>query len=114
MFFRRVLLILLSLALPFNGWASVAVVSPCPMQNGMSGHAPMPEMSESCCVDHGKSIDKTGNPCKPGQECQTGVLYVSATAPQTPSFPRSSLSAALPTLSRITAAPSSVWRPPRV
>jgi hypothetical protein len=114
MSFRRVLLILLSLALPFNGWASMAVVDPCPMQSAMADHGPMAQMKDSCCKDHDKSIGKADKPCKPGQECQSSALYVSATAFQTSSLPRSTLSVPLPTLPASTAALSGVWRPPRV
>ena len=52
---RRVLLILLSLALPLNGWASISLASPCPMQ-AVSASVPtaMVDMKGSCCTEHAK------------------------------------------------------------
>lgn len=109
---RRFFIILLVLLLPLNGWAATRLVEPCPMQ--MSNAASFSAMKSGCCEDHGQATDKTSNPCKPGQECQTGALHFTATPVASLEF----LTSAQPSIrltSQIAAAsPAGVWRPPRL
>ncbi len=110
---RRVLLILLSLALPLNGWASVSLASPCPMQMvSTSAHAEMADMKGPCCTEHAKDQKQTSNPCKSGQECQTGALYFASAPLQTASLPQTSSPVNLPIAQLTARAPAVVWRPP--
>lgn len=104
---RRLLLVLLSITLPVYGWASIAVASPCPMQAGSATMKP----GGTCCqdTDHAKS----GNPCKAGQECQTGALYQPTIAAVLPVVPRSTVIATLPEPQLAAGDPAFVWRPPR-
>lgn len=103
---RQTVLVLFSITLPVYGWASVAIASPCPMQMN-----PSSMKSGTCCqdADHAKS----GNPCKAGQECQTGALYQSMTAAAVPVVPQSTLVVLPVNTPYLAAAPTAVWRPPR-
>jgi len=110
---RRILVILLSLALPLNGWAAIRLASPCPMQAvSASAHAEMAEMKGSCCNEHAKDLNKTSNPCKSGQECQTGTLYFASAPVQTAALPRSTSLVILPVTRLAARMPATVWRPP--
>lgn len=103
---RQTLLILLSITLPAYGWASIAIASPCPMQ---MDHSSM--KSGTCCEDTGHA--GSDNPCKTGQECQTGALYQAVTAVSMPVVPQSTLVISPAETQHIAAAPAAVWRPPR-
>jgi hypothetical protein len=105
--FRIALLLMLSVILPIYGWASIAVVSPCPMQA-----APSPMKSSAICCE-GSDHAKSGNACKSGFECQAGSLYQSTAAIIAPAIAQSNL--VIPTLKIQIAVntPASVWRPPR-
>lgn len=110
---RWVVLILLSLALPLNGWASVSIAQPCPMQTmSASAHTGMSGMKGPCCDEHAKDHNKTGNPCKPGQECPTGTLYFSPARLQVTSVTQSSSPVIQPETQLATRVPAVVWRPP--
>jgi hypothetical protein len=112
---RRVLVILISLALPLNGWASIVVPSLCPMQAvSASVHAEMAGMKGPCCTEHGKGHKQTSNPCKSGQECQTGALYFASAPLQTASLPPTSSPVNLPITQLAARAPAVVWRPPLI
>jgi hypothetical protein len=110
--FRRYLLALLVLALPFNGWAVAREPEPCPMKaSAMADHM---AMKARCCKDDVKPGKPLSDPCKPGQECQTGAMYF-----VTPFSPAVAVSLAgqpalLPDSQLASTAPSGVWRPPRV
>jgi hypothetical protein len=104
---RRVLLLMLCLALPFSALQSIAApAAPCPMQaSGM--HKQTTPMGD-CCTDQGKQCGKAG------QQCQSASLL--SMAPSTaPALP---LSRPLLTLSSLelhpVQSPNGVWRPPRV
>ncbi|MFU4581436.1 hypothetical protein ACM71K_30435 [Pseudomonas aeruginosa] len=109
-YLRLCLLLLISLALPFNGMAGIQSPSePCPMQS--AGMAKMLDMGHDCCDDMQDAADH-GKPCKPGLECKTtSVLQVMVVKPATDlasPLAMTSLSEFLPEQ-----APSGVWRPPR-
>lgn len=57
---------------------------------------------------------KPGNPCKSGQECQTGALYQAVAASIEPAVPQTQSLIALPNASLVARAPAAVWRPPRL
>ena len=114
MLLRRFLIcLLLSLAIPVQGIAGMLVHAPaCPMQQshtsakGAEG-CPMPK----CCND-AKTYGKTGNPCKVGQQCQSGYYFPNSLLEvQTPVALSSSVIAhAAPFIPSID--PSGIWRPP--
>lgn len=57
---------------------------------------------------------KPGNPCKSGQECQTGALYQAVAASIESTVPQIQPIIALPNASVVARAPAAVWRPPRL
>ncbi|WP_273825641.1 MULTISPECIES: hypothetical protein [Pseudomonas] len=110
---RRLTLLMLVLALPFNGMAGIdSSVEPCPMQ--AAGMNRMAGMQHDCCQDQdqGQSSHHGSKACKVGQECSTAsVLQVNLAEPAMPfaapgladSYARNLLTRAAPDL----------WRPPR-
>lgn len=102
---RQLLLVLLSLTLPVYGWAAAAIASPCPMQ---TDHSAM--KADTCCQDTDHA--DAGNPCKAGQECQTGALYQAMTAGLVPVVPQSTQVISPAETQLIAAALTAVWRPP--
>ena len=112
---RAFVLLLLSLAVPTYGFASLgASHKPCPMQmHGMAHPAPADAADGmDCCVDL-ETFAKTGNPCKAGQDCHAGQMAPLPTAARAP-LPASE-SAALPwaALAPIGLTGDAFWRPPR-
>lgn len=107
---RHLLTLLLAIALPIMGWASVALpaAQPCPMQAMMQAgdHA-------DCCADKA-TLGKTGQPCKMGQECQSGAHalpdVVVSFVPVLNASPR----VTLPEPFLAHSGPAGVWRPPRL
>lgn len=117
--FRLFLLMLLCLAIPLQGIASVHMRSaPCPMeQSDNMAQMQMADMDQQAMADHDCCNDadtaaKTGKMCKTGQDCPVSALY--------PASVGSSLSLSVaPTtqypslvLTVRTFDASSVWRPP--
>lgn len=69
--FLPLLLAMLVLVLPLRGFAGALLLEPsCPMEHGMSAHQDMAG-AQGCCND-GDEMEKTGKPCKSGQECKVG------------------------------------------
>ncbi|WP_300653918.1 hypothetical protein [Hydrogenophaga sp.] len=114
---RRLLVLVLCLLLPLQGFAAVqGVAAPCPMQGMMAMADEAGEMAESlamddCCNDMA-TFERTGQPCKAVQSCV-------APAAGLPSFP--SLVAQTPVTQDPQApawrslppgATSRLWRPP--
>jgi hypothetical protein len=108
----RYLLALIILTLPFNGWAGARVAEPCPMAaSAMADHT---TTHAPCCEEDAKPGKALSDPCKPGQQCQSGAVYfASPFAPATPA--PLAAQPVLPLDLHIAAtAPPGVWRPPRV
>jgi len=116
---RCLLVLVLCLLLPLQGFAAVqGVAAPCPMQGMMAMADEAGEMAESlaetmddCCNDM-VTFERTGQPCKSVQSCVTSAAGL-------PSFP--SLVAQTPVtqdpqapawLSLPPGATSRIWRPP--
>ncbi len=110
---RLLLILLLSLALPVNGYAALAAVSPyCPMlqDQDMTSLA----AGQAYCCHHGDSGYQHGKPCKCDQMCKTANLFQTVSAksvffplPQWQPLPQS-------TIRVISFDASGVWRPPRL
>lgn len=118
---RLLLVLLLTLAIPFAGSAAVAMptASPCPMPSGMT-HRTVMQPEHDCCqtsVGHDQSGTsskaKSSSPCKPGQECK--ICNVTSPTVTTIGVPPL---AALPVLALAPDTfvpahdPSGLWRPP--
>ncbi len=116
---RRLLILVLCLLLPLQGFAAVqGVAAPCPMQGMMAMEDEAGEMEESldkamddCCNDMA-TFELTGQPCKVVQGCVAPAVGL-------PSFP--SLVAQTPVTQDPQApawrsippgATSRLWRPP--
>jgi hypothetical protein len=84
---RLILLVLLSIAIPLEGFAAVPA-SPCPMRMQATTAATDAAMPDCCDPQHRAAQQKS---CKPGQSCSASGFYI-----------------ALP-VSR----PSAIWHPPR-
>lgn len=118
---RLILVLLLTLALPFAGAAAVGLPmsSPCPMQSGMSRVMAM--SSEHDCCQSSADSDPSGpsakakpsSPCKAGQECQICNLAapVQATLGVHPLAAPPVLTVAADTMVS-SCDPSGLWRPP--
>jgi hypothetical protein len=105
---RLFLLLLLTITLPVTGLASVLPAQMCPMQTQM--HAATAK-KPACCVDSARH----GTPCKAGQACSSNVMSsMPLNAVHMPSVPASGLIIAARNYPALSAAPASVWRPPRV
>lgn len=112
---RLLLILLVSLALPVNGYAALTQtdVSPCcPMQQDQD----MASMAagQACCCHHGDSGNQHGKPCKCDQMCKTANPFQAVAAkpvflplPQWQPLPQSSVRV-------ISFDSSGVWRPPRL
>lgn len=110
---RLLLIVLLSLALPVNGYAALATVSPyCPMQQDPDVTS-MP-VGQACCVHHGDSGDKHGQSCECGQMCKTANPF-QAVAAKSVFFPLPQWPPLLQSTIRVISFDASgVWRPPRL
>ena len=116
---RRLLVLILCLLLPLQGFAATQVVAaPCPMQGVMAMDADVADLAgdmadamEECCNDL-TTFERTGQPCKSVQSCAAPAAGLS-------SFP------SLVALSPVTQNPqapnwrslppgatSRLWRPP--
>jgi hypothetical protein len=106
-FLRRVLLLLLCLALPFSALQSIAApAAPCPMQ--ASGMSTLSNPAGDCCADHSKQCGKAGQPC----QSASLLLMTLNTAPALP-FSRPLLVMGSVELYSVQSV-NGVWRPPRV
>jgi len=116
---RHVLVLLLCLLLPLQGFASLQVTaSPCPMQDMMAMEEEASETAktlaqamEDCCNDMA-TFERTGQPCKSAQSCvvpAAGLPSFPSLVAQTPvtQDPRAPAWRSLPP-----GATSRLWRPP--
>ncbi|BBP04354.1 hypothetical protein TPL01_28760 [Sulfuriferula plumbiphila] len=110
---RLLLILLFSLALPVNGYAALATVSPyCPMQQDQDMTS-MP-VAQACCCQHGGSGDPHGKPCKCDPMCKT-VNPFQAVAAKSVFFPLQQGQPLLQSTIRVISCDASgVWRPPRL
>ncbi|NMG45424.1 hypothetical protein GPA22_17050 [Aromatoleum toluvorans] len=115
--FRRLLALLLIVALPAYAWAAVGLPEACGIQAVPTAQAAAP--GHPCCAS-GQMGDDTsqqsdhGTPCKLGQQCKTGSLSVLPAA-----FPAPPLRAPYLLVadgeSQVSARlPDAIWRPPRL
>jgi hypothetical protein len=118
---RRVVLIVLCLAVALQAWAgSPSGDEPCPMAAEMAAEmAAMAsaagtatgDLGDDCCND-AATFAKTGQPCKSGQDCQAPALWAVPVKPwvapvlQPPALQTAALCAAP------CGGPALVWRPP--
>lgn len=111
---RSILILLLCLAFPAYGYASLGVVQlPCPMQSD-TVDMDMSHAKGDCCLD-ADTAAKTGKTCKTGHECsKVGGLY--QLAPTQAAFLLESGSQVVSAdfLLRIASDPTGVWHPPRI
>lgn len=116
---RRLLVLVLCLLLPLQGFAAVqGVAAPCPMQGMMAMAEEAGEMEESlaeamddCCNDIA-TFERTGQPCKSVQSCvapAAGLSSFPSLGTQTPvtQDPQAPAWRSLPP-----GATSRLWRPP--
>ena len=111
---RLLLTLLLSLALSINGYAALAVVTPCcPMQHA-SGMASMPA-GQPCCCHHDGGDTKHAAPCKCDPMCKTASAYPTVAVVHTVFFPMRYQQPVFQTTVRLISFDvSGVWRPPRL
>lgn len=67
-----------------------------------------------CCKENAKPGKPMSDPCKPGQECQTGAMYFVTPFSSAAPVPLADQPAQLPDSQIAATAPPGVWRPPRV
>ena len=113
-FIRFILVVLISLAIPFVATAGVitSVATECPMQ---SSNNSMAAMTMHDCCDHNMPDKAKAHACKPGQDCKVcSTCAVVAAAVAAHSFPDATqLVVALPDSSFPSHDPRGLWRPPR-
>lgn len=113
---RLILVLVLSLAVSFQGIAGVRLpMQPCPMEQEMmvlsADLQDMAAVEHDCCND-ADAFAKTGKMCKPGQDCQVHIQYlsfnrISIALPSADSSHHPSLVQSVRSFDA-----SSVWRPP--
>lgn len=123
---RHLLPLILSLAIPFAGYASVpGQHTPCPMQPASMQHDPVERLVQdgstsahaaaapSCCNDDTAFV-QDGPVCKTGQQCQSGNAV--QLAPLALQLPRPDGGFASPHPSELPPDPTlaAIWRPPAV
>lgn len=116
---RRLLVLVLCLLMPLQGFAAVQVASaPCPMQAMMAMDSDATGMVDSpvdamqdCCND-AATFERTGQACKTGQACTAPAVWMPPVA--VPRFePLAAAAPPTPILrARAPGAPASLWRPP--
>jgi hypothetical protein len=110
---RLLLTLLLSLALPINGYAALVVVTPCCPMQPASGMASMPT-GQPCCCHPDERDTKHRAPCKCDQTCKTSNTYP-ATVAYSVFFPFVYQQSVLQvSVQAISFDASGVWRPPRL
>ncbi|MDP2017325.1 hypothetical protein [Hydrogenophaga sp.] len=76
---RRLLVLILCLLMPLQGFAALQVAAaPCPMQGMMTmdmGATNMADAMEDCCNDLA-TFERTGQACKTGQECTAPAVWM--------------------------------------
>jgi hypothetical protein len=112
-FFRTCLFVLLSIALPLQGYAHFVVPKvPCPVEPmAMMDMADAAAMHD-CCNDAEKA-SKTGKPCKSAQPCPSVGQFLPF--PELEALPQSLASSARyprPADITFTFDPAATWRPP--
>jgi hypothetical protein len=114
---RLFLLLWLSLALPLQGWGGgIRQQAPCPMEAAMAmagdpAGAGMDLSMTDCCND-AETFMQTGQPCKPGQACQTPAGWVAPVVlSAVQALPLNDLRAPVPP-GPLRGTPASIWRPP--
>lgn len=110
-FTRFLLILVLSFALPIHGFAALAAVPCCPLQQDQD--AASMQTGQGCC-HQGDPAGHSDTPCKCGQMCKTGKLLQAAVAPS--AFFPPGLWQPMPqsTTLAISRDASGVWRPPRL
>lgn len=120
---RLILVLLLTLALPFAGAAAVDVPlsSPCPMQSDMSHTMVMPAGHDCCQMGTDgdaagpSSKAKSSSPCKFGQDCKLAQVYSPALASVAfQTLPATPVIAVHPDSVMSSHDPSGLWRPPQL
>jgi hypothetical protein len=116
--FRLLVLIMLSLALPTVGLASVGFMGRCPMQPAMADDGPMAMSHDHCKMSEAKVIlpakAKAGQMCKFGQDCQICSIYQSTnTFKIFHPLPVAQVVAPLAADTIFSDVPDGLWRPPR-
>src|SRR3569623_2914636 len=110
--FRTFLFILLSVALPIQGYANLALPKRhCPMESATMNKTDADAMHD-CCND-AKTAAKTGKPCKPAQPSQSMGQFFPITEQGV--LPQASASSVrFPHFVDITFSfdPAATWRPP--
>ncbi len=107
---RIILLVLLSIAIPLNGFAATPA-SPCPMRMHVAAFS-MTGAMQDCCDPHDPSSHQKS--CKPGQSCSVSGFYFALPT----AFHIAPLDVArLPPTAILSAVPgtriSAIWHPPR-
>lgn len=116
---RRLLILVLCLLMPLQGFAALQVAAaPCPMEgmmameDGTSGMAQtLADAMEDCCNDLA-TFQHTGQACKTGQACAAPAVWMPPVG--VPRFePLAAAAPPTPTLrTRAPGVPASLWRPP--
>lgn len=109
---KRVLLLILCLAIPLQGFAAVGMLEPpCPMEIPVVGETADGASLHDCCND-ADTFAKTGKSCKMDQKCPAGGQYLV--------FPPAALALAPTAAQRFPpiglfhppVTPTALWRPP--
>lgn len=113
---RLLLVMVISVAIPVNGFAA-APVSPCPMQApdylaniSDSAAAEIAEMMMDCCEDMHKQPQ---GKCKTGQSCSLGGVYFAPPVAFQIFPPVSSIALAPYASPRFSEPPTAIWHPPQ-
>src|SRR3569833_930811 len=109
---RTFLFILLSVALPIQGYANLALPKRhCPMESATMNMTDAGAMHD-CCND-AKTAAKTDKPCKPAQPCQSmGQFFPIKEQGVLPQNPASSVRFPRFADNTKTKDPAATWRPP--
>lgn len=112
--FRTLLLLILCLAIPLQGFAALVALEPhCPMEAVSMGSMDDADdsMLHDCCNDE-ETAAKTGKLCKTGQECSSGAqcLLFPSVMPAVAPVDAERFSLISPFIPLLSAA--GLWRPP--
>ena len=117
-FVRRLIALLLIVALPAYAWAALGLPTACAGMNAPA--AQRADAAHPCCQtadaagEEGSSQPAKSAPCKPGYQCKTGsLLYLQVPLiPQVPTTP-STLAGKVES-PHFADDPAGIWRPPRI
>ena len=108
---KTLLLLILCLAIPLQGFAALAALGPPCSMEAMAGGSMDHSMADDCCND-ADTVAKTGKLCKMGQECHSSTQGPLFTLNIHLPSPPHSVRFALVELPVHSLDPAGLWRPP--